>query len=63
MLKKVPSERLTAEEALSHPWFLVNGETEFRVRKEFSLSKTVILNYKSLHSNNFDSKHVSEKTL
>lgn len=36
MLKREPSERLTADSALSHPWFLVNSEQDMRARNDIN---------------------------
>lgn len=44
MLKKDPMERLTAAEALSHPWFLVSSSIEPRNRNELNLNKSTVLN-------------------
>ncbi|KAL4432623.1 hypothetical protein ABPG74_004916 [Tetrahymena malaccensis] len=47
MLKKDPAERLTASEALSHPWFLVcSNNNDVRNRNELNLNmnKSTVLN-------------------
>ncbi|EAS02451.2 Serine/Threonine kinase domain protein (macronuclear) [Tetrahymena thermophila SB210] len=46
MLRKDPAERLTASEALSHPWFLVCSNNDVRNRNELNLNmnKSTVLN-------------------
>lgn len=69
MLKKDPMERLSADDALAHPWFLYSNLAEARLRSEQNLYKsTCIKVYKNFHSplnldksHNFDDFHI--KTL
>ncbi|KAL4479213.1 hypothetical protein ABPG72_011425 [Tetrahymena utriculariae] len=46
MLRKDPAERLTASEALQHPWFLVCSNNDIRNRNELNLNmnKSTVLN-------------------
>jgi len=40
MLRKEPTERLTAVEALAHPWFLVDYEKDLKVRSDLMIQKS-----------------------
>ena len=44
MLKKDPKERLSASEALSHPWFLVSNEFDNLEKIDLTLFKSTVMN-------------------